>query len=232
MTNSLGVDYTLRPTNRLAPVAPIVHYTGALPWSGAPRVIDLVMPGASDAGDGEAGVALRSNSLFAAYGYLILDTLRVAADDWRHGDAVALLVALDNPSSERIAAQVAALYRRLGTRDLAPLRELMLRWAQQAAKRRIHRNLGIRDMAEADRLHESGDLVAYYAARLRAGQDEYRAEGRAQCIEQGTAAEQDLLHRQAARKFGASTAERLAGLLAKIGDSHKIRKKVNTEKPQ
>ena len=214
-------------------MAPIVHYTGALPWSGAPRAIDLVMPGASDAGDGEAGVALRSNSLFAAGGYLILDTLRVAADDWRHRDAEALLVALDNPSPERIAAQVAALYRRLGTRELAPRRELMLGWAQQAAKWRIHLDLGIRDMAEADRLHESGDLEAYYAAPPGvAGRIPRRGASARRRTGHCRGAGPDLLHRQAARKFGASTAERLAGLLAKIGDSHKIRKKVNTEKPQ
>ena len=66
------------------------------------------------------------------------------------------------------------------------------------------------------------ELEEYFAVRVRAWQDEYRAEGRAQGIEQGIAAERDLLHRQAARKFGAGTAERLAGLLAKIGDSHRL----------
>ena len=77
-------------------------------------------------------------------------------------------------------------------------------------------------MAEMERLDVSGDLEAYYAARLRAWQDEYRAEGRAQGIEQGLAAERDLLRRLAARKFGAGTAERLAGLLAKIGDTRRL----------
>ena len=98
----------------------------------------------------------------------------------------------------------------------------MLLWAQQVARRRIGLDLGIRDMAEMDRLHESGDLEEYFAVRVRAWQDEYRAEGRAQGIEQGLAAERDLLRRLAARKFGAGTAERLAGLLAPISDTRRL----------
>ena len=181
---------------------------------------------AEDAGGGEAGVASRSSPLFAGDGYLMLDTLRVAADDLRHDNAAALLAGLENPSLERIAAQMTALRRRLSAHELAALREVMLLWAQQVARRRIGLDLEIRDMAQVERLHESGDLEEYFAVRVRAWQDEYRAEGRAegieQGIEQGLAAERDLLRRQAARKFGAGTAERLAGLLAKIGDSHRL----------
>lgn len=70
-------------------------------------------------------------------------------------------------------------------------------------------------MAVVDRLHESGELEAYFAARRRAYQDQFRAEG----IEQGLAAERDLLRRQAARKFDSLTAERLAELLADIASS-------------
>ena len=173
-----------RSTDRLAPVLPIVLYTGTSPWSAAPRVIDLVTPGASDTGGGEAGVASRANPLFAGDGYLMLDTLRVAADDLRHDNAAALLAGLENPSLERIAAQMTALRRRLSAHELAALREVMLLWAQQVARRRIGLDLEIRDMAEMDRLHESGDLEEYFAVRVRAWQDEYRAEGRAQGIGQ------------------------------------------------
>ena len=58
------------------------------------------------------------------------------------------------------------------------------------------------------------------------GRKEYRAEGRAEGIErgleQGLAAERDLLCRLAARKFGAGTAERLAGVLAPIDDTGRL----------
>ena len=215
-----------RSTDRLAPVLPIVLYTGRSLWSAAPQVIDLVTPGATGAGHGEGDLASRANPLFAGERYLVVDTLRVGADDLRHDNAAALLAGLENPSPERIAGQLAALHRRLGARELAPLRELMLRWARQVARRRLKLDLEIEDMAQTERLDESDDLEAYYAARLRAWQDEYRAEGRAegieQGLEQGLAAERELLCRQTARKFGAGTAERLAGLLARIGDTRRL----------
>ena len=87
-------------------------------------------------------------------------------------------------------------------------------------------DLGIDDMAEVDRLHESGELEEFFATRRRAYQDRYRAEGVARGIErgieQGLAAERELLRRQAARKFGAGTAGRLAGLLAGVGDADQL----------
>ena len=81
MTDSLRTDYTLRPTDRLAPVVPIVHYTGASPWNAAPRVIDLVSRDASGAGRGEAGAgtAERLAGLLAKIG----DSHRLAeVGDW------------------------------------------------------------------------------------------------------------------------------------------------------
>ena len=105
-----------------------------------------------------------------------------------------------------------------------------MRWAQHVARRRLGVDLEIDDMAELERLHETDELEAYFAERLRAWQDEYRAEGRAEGIEQGIerglerglAAERDLLCRLAARKFGAGTAERLAGVLARVGDTRRL----------
>ena len=85
-------------------------------------------------------------------------------------------------------------------------------------------------MAEVDRLHESGELEVFFTERALAEQDKYRAAGRAEGIEQGIergiergiAAERDLLRRLAARKFDAGTAERLAGLLARIDDPERL----------
>ena len=156
----------------------------------------------------------------------MVDTLRVGVDDLRHDNAAALLAGLENPSPERIAEQLAALHRRLGARELAQLRNVMLRWARRVARRRLELDLEIDDMAQTERLDEPDDLEAYYAARLRAWQAEYRAEGRAEGIEQGfeqgLAAERELLCRQVARKFGADTAERLADLLARVGYTRRL----------
>lgn len=120
--------------------------------------------------------------------------------------------------NEGVAAQMAALRRRLDPPELEPLKVLMLLWAQQVAQRQLNLDLGIEDMAEVDRLHESGELEVRFSERALAEQEKYRAEGRVEGMERGIAAERDLLLRLAARKFDAGTAERLSGLLVRIGD--------------
>ena len=51
-------------TARLVPVLPIVLYTGRSPWSAAPRVIDLVTPGATGAWGEDGDLESRVNPLF------------------------------------------------------------------------------------------------------------------------------------------------------------------------
>ena len=91
-------------------------------------------------------------------------------------------------------------------------------------------DLGIDHVAELDGSHESGETEDYFAARRRAHQEPYRAEGMVQGvergieqgiergIEQGLSAKRDLLCRQAACKFDARTAARLPRILADIHD--------------
>ena len=102
------------------------------------------------------------------------------------------------------------------------------------AEAAVGADLGIEDMAELDRLHESDDLEVFFTERALAEREKLRAEGRAEGIEQGMeqgieqgiergiAAERDLLRRLAARKFDAGTAERLAGLLSRIDDPERL----------
>ncbi len=209
-----------RATDRLAPVLPVVIYTGAWRWTAAARVIDLVTPAADDT---QPDPVSRRSGLFAGDGYLTLDTLRLATDDLRNDNAAALLAGLCNPAVERLPAQAAALRARLDAPALRPLLEVALRWAQQTAERLIDFDLGVDDMAEVDRLHESGELEAYFARRRLAYQERYRKEGLAQGLEQGQArgiaAERTLLQRLASRKFGAGADARLAPLLEDIGNT-------------
>ena len=68
---------------------------------------------------------------------------------------------------DHLPAQAAALRARL---DAPPLRELLdevLAWARERALRWTGFDLGVDDMAEVDRLHESGELEAYIAERRR-----------------------------------------------------------------
>ena len=61
-----GKDF--RSTSRLQPVLPIVIYSGNSPWSAAPRVIDLVTPGATRNERGSSNAASRADPLFAGDG--------------------------------------------------------------------------------------------------------------------------------------------------------------------
>ena len=169
--------------DRLAPVLPIVIHTGPSRWTAAVRVIDLVTPGASEGV--AADVSSRAGRLYAGDGYLTVDTMALREDALRRDNAAALLAGLCNPELERIPAQAAALRARLDAPELRPLLETVLAWVQHVARRNIGLDLGIEDMAEVDRLHESGELEAFFAARRRAYEDRYRAEGVARGIEQG-----------------------------------------------
>ena len=120
---------------------------------------------------------------------------------------------------ERLPEDAAQLRPLLDDPELRPLLEIVLLWADRTAQRSMNFDLGADDMAVVDRLHESGELEDYFAARRRAYQAQFRAEGVEQGIERGLAAERNLLCRQAARKFDPRTAERLAELLADIASS-------------
>ena len=208
--------------SRLPPVLPIVIYNGVPPWSAAPRAIDLVTPGATTTESGSSNIASRANPLFSGDGYLLLDTHRLAADDLRMDNAAALLAGLERPYMDRLGLQVPALYRRLQAPELAPLRELMLLWARQVTRRWLNVDLGIEDMAEMERLHESDEMEAFIAAHLLAEQEKYRAEGRVEGRAEGVVAERNLLRSLVEHKFDAATADRLADLLARIDDLDRL----------
>ena len=125
-------------------------------------------------------VASRADPLFAGDGYLTRDTLRVATEDLNLDNAASLLAGLENPSPDTVATRLASLHRRMNPPELRPLREVMLLWAQQVAKRRINLDLRMQDMLEVDRMRESDDVEAFFAARVEVWRNQYRAEGRAQ----------------------------------------------------
>ena len=96
--------------DRLAPVLPIVIYTGPSRWTAALRVIDLVTPGASEGA--AADVSSRASRLYAGDGYLTVDTMALRSDALRRDNAAALLAGLCNPVLEQVPAQAAALRAR------------------------------------------------------------------------------------------------------------------------
>ena len=219
--------------SRLVPVLPIVLYNGDTRWTAAPRVIDLVTPGASSSPGGVVpGVTCRASSLFAGDGYLLLDTLRLGPEDLGRDNAAALLAGMETLELETAEELLSAFHKRLSAPELEELREVMLAWATRQARRRLGVELG--DMVELNRLQDPDEIDAHYGERVHAWKEEYRAEGRAQGraegmeqgieqgLEHGLAAERELLCRLAARKFGTGPAERLADLLAPISDTGRL----------
>ena len=237
---------------RLAPVLPIVLYNGDSRWTAVPRVIDLVTPGAPGAPTAAGGVGLgatwraaptaaggvglgapwRGAPLLAGDGYLLLDARRLGREYLRHDNAAALLAGMENLELETAEELFRAFHKRVNAPELGELKEVMLGWASRQARRRLGVELG--DMAELNRLRDPDEIDAYYGTRVHAWKEEYRAEGRAEGIEQGIergierglerglAAERELLCRLAARKFGTGAGERLAGVLAQVGDTNRL----------
>ena len=97
----------------------------------------------------------------------------------------------------------------------------MLSWTQRLVERRLEMNLEMDDMAEVDQLDETDD-DAYFAARRKVWEDQYRAEGREQAREQARAGECARLHRLALRRFGAAAANSLAGFLESVDDAERL----------
>ena len=207
--------------DRLPPVLAVVIYNGVSRWTAARRVIDLVTPPA--AADPAPDLSPAS-PLFGGDGYLAVDSGRLGADDSLPDNAAALLAGIEHPAMDTVFGLVRRLSGRLRDPDLRTLRESVLAWAQRVVERRLHLDLGVDDMAEADRLQDPEEEEAYWEARrkgdvravhrrgprtrprgrprtrpVRKAASKVRSEGRAEA----RAEERALLQRQAARRFGA-----------------------------
>ena len=213
-----------RSTDRLAPVLPIVLYIGKLRWTAARRVIDLVTPGATQAGGEEGNETWRADPRFAGDGYVLLDSHRVGREDSRHDNAAALLAGLENPSPSTLPELVGAVCRRLRAPELRELKEIMLEWAAWRA-RQAGLTIEEEDMAQVNRMENPDDVEAFYRTRAQVWEEERRAEGRVEgrvgSKVEPKAASWDSGSRCAdiaAMKFDAQTATRLGAVLEDVTD--------------
>ena len=98
-------------------------------------------------------------------------------------------------------------------------------WRGRVVERRLGMNLEMDDMAEVDQLDETDD-DAYFAARRKVWEDQYRAEGReqarAEARAEARAGECARLHRLALRRFGAAATQPLAAFLESIDDAERL----------
>lgn len=196
-------------------ILPVVVYNGERPW---PRSAERPAQFIWAPGNGDLPRSLLGRA------YAVLDESAWVEDD---GDLlgsrlpsvnrVTTLIGLDGSPGGELVGRLAAAFEQYGGSDEAGLREGF--YARVEA--RLQRYGGLRlppleDLERALAERRGGEMATLMDARIRVWRDELVAQGQAQGIERGRADERALLCRQAARRFGTDTAQRLSGLLESL----------------
>ena len=207
----LIADGVLREHGGLPPVLPVVIYNGRRPWTAPADVSALIASG------GGAALARYQPS----QRYFLLDEGRVGGADLPSGNLVSALIALEtNPDRVRAAALLEPLIELLQKQDDEELTAAFTEWVRQVLlPRRFRGSVS----GPLPRLEEVRAMLAETVQEWTAEWVEQgREEGREQGIEQGRAEERALLCRQAARKFDAAAAQRLAAALEDVADPDRL----------
>ena len=221
----------LGPDGLLPPVLPLVLYNGDAPWRSATQARDLVAP---------TGPALAQFQ--PSQRHVVLDERHAPADDSQLDDLTRAMVLLEQSRSaaelDRAAEFLEGPLRALGRgRDelwqafadwLTILLWRLERGAGAAADEGAPRKLSFKEvrMTLADRVAE------WPKPYIRQGREEGRKEGfslgREEGIslgrEEGIVQQRVMLRHQAAARFGAATADRLARALAAETDPARLSK--------
>ena len=219
----LIADGALREHGALPPVLPIVIYNGQRPWTAPTDLARLIAPG--------GGPALGRYQ--PSQRYFLLDEYRAGGADLPAGNLVSALVALRAaPDRSRLQAVLDRLTELLSKQDDEELTAAFGEWLKQAL---VSQRLRGSDAEPPPSLEEvrkmMSDNLAMWPAKLveqgreegiQQGREEGIQRGREEGIQQGFAQERALLCRQAARKFDAETAERLAALIADVADPDRL----------
>ena len=154
-------------------------------------------------------------------------------EDLPADNVVTAQIALEQGSVEALAPVLRGLGALLAGPRHASLRRAFAEWTRQVvegsglASAQPGLSGVLRRLEEAGELEEMGTLLAerideFAEKRAEERAAEQHARGLEQGRERGLEQERALLVRQAARKFGAGTAERLAALLGGIDDPERL----------
>ena len=161
--------------------------------------------------------------------YYLIDLQRVAPDDLPYRNLLRAVARLEQSRSPQdVMRVVKALQRWLPKRGAEELRRAFADWLHQMAERMAPPGAlvpAVRTLEEASMTLV--ERVAEWPKQwLREGREQGVAEGRQQGVaegrEQGVDQQRALLCRQAAARFDADAATRLAGLLAPIADPERL----------
>ena len=221
----------LGPDGLLPPVLPVVLYNGDAPWRSTPEVGDLIVT---------TGPELARFQ--PSQGHIVLDERHTSADDPHLDDLTRAMVLVEQSQSLEDLAQAGAFLRAQlrGRRD--ELRQAFADWLE-ALLRHLERPAGPEPAVRGRNLEEVTMTLEERVAEwpkpyLRQGRQEGREEGVAAGREEGVALGREegvalgreegvaqqrmLLRRQAAERFGAATADRLASALAAEADAERL----------
>ena len=197
---------------------PVVLYNGRPRWKAPVEVADLIAP------VGEMLARYQPSQR-----YFLLDEGRWGEDDLPRRNLVSALVGLENSgSAERLSKVLAALSDWLRDSEDDELRRAFVEWVRQVVLpgRFPGAALPVGQALEGGGAMLAESVKEWTEQWLREGREQGREQGLAlgleRGIERGRAEERALLCRQASRKFDAETAERLAGLLARLSDPERL----------
>ena len=215
---------------RLPALLPVVLYNGSRPWTAAADLRALITP---------VGPWLAPYQ--PAQRYCLLDLRRVAADDLPYRNLLRAVARLEQSRAPQdVVRTVRALQRWLPQRGAEELRRAFVDWIRQIAGRLAPagatlpavRTLEETGMTLVERVAEwpkqwlregrEQGIVEGHERGVAEGREQGRAQGLTQGVAQGVAQQRALLCRQAAARFDADTADRLANLLAPIADPERL----------
>ena len=211
-----------REDGALPPVLPIVVYNGRRPRTASSDVSELVAS---------------SDPVLAPYQpsqrYFLLDEGRAAREGLPRDNLVSALIELEtNRGRERLPALLKALIGLLRERQDDELAQAFRAWVVQVLLPRRFRGTApeslprleeVQTMLEETVREWTADWVAEGREQgLEQGREQGLEQGREQGLEQGRAEERALLCRLAARKFDATTGERLSAALAEVADPARL----------
>ena len=196
----LIAEGVLRERSGLPPVLPVVIYNGRRPWTAPVDVAELIASG--------RGAALARYQ--PSQRYFLVDEARVSGPERPSGNLVSALIVLEtNRDQARAPALLGALIDPLRKQDDEELTAAFSEWAAQVLLPRRFRG------SVTGPLPRLEEVRAMLAETVQEWTAEWVEQGR----EQG---QRELLCRQAARKFDAAAAERLAAKLEGVEDADRL----------
>ena len=192
-------------------VLPVVLYSGDPQWHAPGGAAEVIVTA-----DGEAWLPLSG-------AYLLLDANRRAREDLPRDNLVAAVFRLNAAKTPGgMSDRLRAMPRDLGDEAVRAL----IDWMRMVFPKRFPQSDAAEVIASLERefpeiAKEEGVMMAL-AKRAQEWEEEYGRQGFEKGLEQGLAAQRELLRRQAARKFGTAAANSLFRHLAGISDPDRL----------